>query len=163
MFGLKNMTESLQKLAGESLGKFLGVMGKNRFTGLFSGAAITATIQSSTATTLLTVTFVNAGLFTLNQAIPIIMGANIGTTITAWIMSLGFSFDMGKIVYPIFVIGIICIYMKRSKIKTLGDFVFGLAFLFFGLTILKSNAEAMDLGNNETTFSRARTTADSAQ
>lgn len=150
MFGLKNMTESLQKLAGESLGKFLGVMGKNRFTGLFSGAAITATIQSSTATTLLTVTFVNAGLFTLNQAIPIIMGANIGTTITAWIMSLGFSFDMGKIVYPIFVIGIICIYMKRSKIKTLGDFVFGLAFLFFGLTILKSNAEAMDLGNNET-------------
>ena len=150
MFGLKNMTESLQKLAGESLGKFLGVMGKNRFTGLFSGAAITATIQSSTATTLLTVTFVNAGLFTLNQAIPIIMGANIGTTITAWIMSLGFSFDMGKIVYPIFVIGIICIYMKRSKIKTLGEFVFGLAFLFFGLTILKSNAEAMDLGNNET-------------
>lgn len=150
MFGLKNMTESLQKLAGESLSKFLGIMGKNRFTGLLSGAGITAAIQSSTATTLLTVTFVNAGLFTLNQAIPIIMGANIGTTITAWIMSLGFSFDMGKIVYPIFVIGIICIYMKRSKVKTLGEFVFGLAFLFFGLTILKSNAEAMDLSNNDT-------------
>ena len=150
MFGLKNMTESLQKLAGESLSKFLGIMGKNRFTGLLSGAGITAAIQSSTATTLLTVTFVNAGLFTLNQAIPIIMGANIGTTITAWIMSLGFSFDMGKIVYPIFVIGIICIYMKRSKVKTLGEFVFGLAFLFFGLTILKSNAEAMDLSHNET-------------
>ena len=120
MFGLKNMTESLQKLAGDSLSRFLGIMGKNRFTGLLSGAGITAAIQSSTATTLLTVTFVNAGLFTLSQAIPIIMGANIGTTITAWIMSLGFSFDMGKIVYPIFVIGIICIYMKRSKARTLG-------------------------------------------
>lgn len=158
MFGLKNMTESLQKLAGDSLSKFLGIMGKNRFTGLLSGAGITAAIQSSTATTLLTVTFVNAGLFTLNQAIPIIMGANIGTTITAWIMSLGFSFDMGKIVYPIFVIGIVCIYMKRSKARTLGEFVFGLAFLFFGLTILKSNAEAMDLGHNDTVINFFKTT-----
>ena len=158
MFGLKNMTESLQKLAGDSLSKFLGTMGKNRITGLLSGAGITAAIQSSTATTLLTVTFVNAGLFTLNQAIPIIMGANIGTTITAWIMSLGFSFDMGKIVYPIFVIGIVCIYMKRSKARTLGEFVFGLAFLFFGLTILKSNAESMDLGHNQTVIDFFKTT-----
>ena len=158
MFGLKNMTESLQKLAGDSLSRFLGIMGKNRITGLLSGAGITAAIQSSTATTLLTVTFVNAGLFTLNQAIPIIMGANIGTTITAWIMSLGFSFDMGKIVYPIFVIGIICIYMKRSKARTLGEFVFGLAFLFFGLTILKSNAESMDLGHNQTVIDFFKTT-----
>ncbi|MCQ2973810.1 MAG: Na/Pi cotransporter family protein [Bacteroidales bacterium] len=149
MYGLKAMTDSLQKLAGNSLRKVFGIMTKNRFTGLFTGTFITATVQSSTATTLLTVSFVNVGLLTLNQAISVIMGANIGTTVTAWIMNLGFAFDMSKVVYPMFVIGIVAIYVKKSNVKTLGDFIFGLAFLFFGLVSLKSNAETMDLSHNE--------------
>ena len=135
MFGMKSMSESLQKMAGPQLRRVLGAMTTNRFTGMLTGVAVTAAVQSSTATTLMTVSFVNAGLLTLMQAISVIMGANIGTTVTAWIMSLGFSFNITDFVYPAFFIGIILIYMKRRRV--IGDFLFGVAFLFLGLGTLK--------------------------
>ena len=136
MFGMKSMSESLQKMAGPQLRRVLGAMTTNRFTGMLTGVAVTAAVQSSTATTLMTVSFVNAGLLTLIQAISVIMGANIGTTVTAWIMSLGFSFDITNFVYPAFFIGIILIYMKKRRV--IGDFLFGVAFLFLGLGTLKA-------------------------
>ena len=135
MFGMKSMSESLQKLAGPQLRHVLGAMTTNRFTGMLTGIFVTAAVQSSTATTLMTVSFVNAGLLTLVQAISVIMGAHIGTTVTAWIMSLGFSFNITDFVYPAFFVGIILIYMKSRRI--IGDFLFGVAFLFLGLGTLK--------------------------
>ena len=135
MYGMKAMSESLQKLAGPQLRHVLGAMTTNRFTGMLTGMSVTAAVQSSTATTLMTVSFVNAGLLTLLQAISVIMGANIGTTVTAWIMSLGFSFNITNFVYPAFFLGIILIYMKKRRI--IGDFLFGVAFLFLGLGTLK--------------------------
>ena len=135
MFGMKSMSESLQKMAGPQLRRVLGAMTTNRFTGMLTGVAVTAAVQSSTATTLMTVSFVNAGLLTLIQAISVIMGANIGTTVTAWIMSLGFSFNITDFVYPAFFLGIILIYMKKRRV--IGDFLFGVAFLFLGLGTLK--------------------------
>ena len=135
MFGMKSMSDALQKMAGPQLRHVLGAMTTNRFTGMLTGVFITAAVQSSTATTLMTVSFVNAGLLSLVQAISVIMGAHIGTTVTAWIMSLGFSFDITDFVYPAFFAGIILIYMKRHRI--VGDFLFGVAFLFLGLGTLK--------------------------
>ena len=135
MFGMKSMSEALQKLAGPQLRHILGAMTTNRFTGILTGMFVTAAVQSSTATTLMTVSFVNAGLLTLIQAISVIMGAHIGTTITAWIMSLVFSFSISDFVYPAFFIGIILIYMKKRRI--VGDFLFGIAFFFLGLATLK--------------------------
>ena len=135
MFGMKSMSESLQKMAGSQLRHVLGTMTHNRFTGMLTGMFVTAAVQSSTATTLMTVSFVNAGLLTLVQAISVIMGAHIGTTVTAWIMSLGFSFDIANFVYIAFFIGILLIYMKKRRL--IGDFLFGVAFLFLGLTTLK--------------------------
>lgn len=136
MFGMKAMSEALQKMAGPQLRHVLGAMTTNRFTGALTGMFVTAAIQSSTALTLMTVSFVNAGLLTLVQAISVIMGAHIGTTVTAWIMSLGFSFDISDFVYPAFFVGIILIYMKKRRI--MGDFLFGVAFLFLGLGTLKN-------------------------
>ena len=147
MFGMKSMSEALQKMAGPALRHALGAMTTNRFTGLLTGTIVTASVQSSTATTVMTVSFVNAGLLTLAQAISVIMGANIGTTLTAWIMALGTSIDISKAVYPAFFIGIILIYLKKQRY--LGDFLFGLAFLLLGLTTLKATGTDMDLGHNE--------------
>ena len=135
MFGMKSMSEALQKMAGPQLRHVLGAMTTNRFTGALTGMFVTAAVQSSTATTLMTVSFVNAGLLTLVQAISVIMGANIGTTLTAWIMSLGMGFNISDFVYPAFFLGIILIYMKKRRI--VGDFLFGVAFLFLGLATLK--------------------------
>ncbi len=135
MFGMKSMSEALQKMAGPQLRHVLGAMTTNRFTGALTGMFVTAAVQSSTATTLMTVSFVNAGLLTLVQAISVIMGANIGTTLTAWIMSLTDAFNVSNLIYPAFFIGIILIYMKRRRI--VGDFLFGVAFLFLGLSTLK--------------------------
>ncbi len=135
MFGMKSMSEALQKMAGPQLRPVLGAMTTNRFTGALTGMFVTAAVQSSTATTLMTVSFVNAGLLTLVQAISVIMGANIGTTLTAWIMSLTDAFNVSNLIYPAFFIGIILIYMKKRRI--VGDFLFGVAFLFLGLTTLK--------------------------
>src|SRR5574344_1413710 len=134
MFGMKSMSESLQKMAGSQLRHVLSAMTTNRFTGVLTGAFITASVQSSTATTVMTVSFVNAGLLTLAQAISVIMGANIGTTLTAWIMSAGFSFNVTDFVWPAFFIAIMLIYSKKRRY--FGDFLFGIAFLFFALVLL---------------------------
>ncbi|MBQ8937117.1 MAG: Na/Pi cotransporter family protein [Bacteroidaceae bacterium] len=141
MFGMKSMSEALQKMAGPQLRHVLGAMTTNRFTGALTGMFVTAAVQSSTATTLMTVSFVNAGLLTLVQAISVIMGAHIGTTVTAWIMSLGMGFNITDFVYPAFFIGIILIYMKKRRI--VGDFLFGVAFLFLGLGTLKETGFAL--------------------
>lgn len=135
MFGMKAMSDALQKMAGPQLRHVLGTMTTNRFTGVLTGTFVTASVQSSTATTLMTVSFVNAGLLTLMQAISVIMGAHIGTTVSAWIMSLGFSFNIANFVYPAFFVGIILIYLKKHRV--LGEFLFGVGFLFLGLTTLK--------------------------
>ena len=148
MYGMKIMSEGLQKMAGPQLRHVLGAMTTNRVTGLLTGVFVTAAIQSSTATTVMTVSFVNAGLLTLAQAISVIMGANIGTTLTAWIMSAGFGFNMLNVIYPAFVIGIMLIFSKRSGRKSGGEFIFGISFLLLGLTTLRNNAETMDLGSN---------------
>ena len=147
MFGMKAMSEALQKMAGPQLRHVLGAMTTNRFTGMLTGTLVTASVQSSTATTVMTVSFVNAGLLTLAQAISVIMGANIGTTLTAWIMSAGMSFDITAAVYPAFFIGIILIYLKRYRY--IGDFLFGLSFLLLGLGTLRATGTEMNLGENE--------------
>ena len=147
MFGMKSMSDSLQKMAGPQLRHVLGTMTTNRVTGILSGTLITAAVQSSTATTVMTVSFVNAGLLTLAQAISVIMGANIGTTLTAWIMSAGFSFNITDFVWPAFFFAIILIYSKRRKIT--GDFIFGISFMFLGLGTLRQTGIDMDLAHNQ--------------
>ena len=147
MFGMKSMSEALQKMAGPQLRHVLGAMTTNRFTGMLTGMLVTASVQSSTATTVMTVSFVNAGLLTLAQAISVIMGANIGTTLTAWIMSAGMSFDITSAIYPAFFLGIILIYLK--KYRYIGDFLFGLSFLLLGLGTLRMTGTEMHLGENQ--------------
>lgn len=134
IYGMKAMSEALQKMAGSQLRHVLGAMTTNRFTGMLTGMFVTASVQSSAATTVMTVSFVNAGLLTLAQAISVIMGANIGTTLSAWIMSAGFSFNITNFVWPAFLIGIMLIYMK--KYRYIGDFLFGASFMFFALGTL---------------------------
>ena len=159
MFGMKTMSEGLQKLTGGHLRTVLGTMTKHRLGGLLTGTAVTAAVQSSTATTVMTVSFVNAGLLTLKQAIPVIMGANIGTTATAWIMSIfGFQFNMSTFVWPFFALGIILTYVRKNSVKSFGEFVFGFAFMFLGLTTLRENAVAMDLAHNQSIINFFATT-----
>lgn len=146
IYGMKAMSDALQKMAGSQLRHILGTMTKNRFTGMLTGMFVTCSVQSSSATTVMTVSFVNAGLLTLAQAISVIMGANIGTTLTAWIMSLGFSVDLTTVVYPAFFIGIILIYSKSRRV--FGDFLFGIAFLFFSLVLLSAAGKELDLEHN---------------
>ena len=147
MFGMKSMSEALQKMAGPQLRHVLGAMTTNRFMGMTTGMLVTASVQSSTATTVMTVSFVNDGLLTLAQAISVIMGANIGTTLTAWIMSAGFSFNITDFVYPAFFFAIILIYSKKKRF--IGDFVFGIAFMFLGLGTLRQTGIDMHLGENQ--------------
>ena len=146
MYGMKVMSEALQKMAGPQLRHLLGAMTTNRFTGVATGALVTVAVQSSAATTVMTVSFVNAALLTLAQAISIIMGANIGTTLSAWIMSAGFSFNITNLVWPAFLAGIILI--QTGKHRYLGDFLFGLSFLLFALGMLKQTGTEMDLASN---------------
>lgn len=147
MYGMKAMSESLQKMAGSQLRHVLQAMTTNRLTGMITGIFVTAAVQSSTATTVMTVSFVNAGMLTLAQAISIIMGANIGTTLTAWIMSAGFSFNITEFVYPAFFLAILLIYSKKRK--SVGDFLFGISFMFLGLGTLRQTGIDMDLGHNQ--------------
>ena len=146
IYGMKVMSEALQKMAGSQLRHILATMTKNRFTGMLTGMFVACSVQSSSATTVMTVSFVNAGLLTLAQAISVIMGANIGTTLTAWIMSLGFNVDLTMVVFPAFFLGIILIYSRRHRY--IGDFLFGIAFLFFSLVLLSSAGKALDLEHN---------------
>ncbi len=147
IFGMKMMSESLQKMAGAQLRHILGRMTTNRWTGMLTGMGITAAVQSSSATTVMTVSFVNAGLLTLAQAISVIMGANIGTTLTAWIISLGYNVDLTSVVYPAFFIGILLIYRQRHRF--VGDFLFGIAFMFLSLVMLSTAGKELDLSHNQ--------------
>ena len=147
IYGMKVMSEALQKMAGPQLRHILATMTTNRLTGMLTGTLVTCAVQSSSATTVMTVSFVNAGLLTLAQAISIIMGANIGTTLTAWIMSLGYNVDLTSVVYPAFFIGIILIYLRRHRY--VGDFLFGISFMFLSLVMLSTAGKSMDLGNNQ--------------
>ena len=146
IYGMRMMSEALQKMAGPGLRHILAKMTTNRVTGMLTGTLVTCAVQSSSATTVMTVSFVSAGLLTLAQAISVIMGANIGTTLTAWIMAFGASFDISIVSYVGFFVGIILIYMKRHRY--VGDFLFGLGLLLLGLTTLRLTGNEMDLGHN---------------
>ena len=147
IYGMKMMSEALQKMAGPQLRHILAKMTTNRFTGMLTGTFVTCAVQSSSATTVMTVSFVSAGLLTLGQAISVIMGANIGTTLTAWIMSLGYSVDLTNVVFPAFIVGMFLIY--KGRYRYVGDFLFGIAFLFFSLVMLSSAGKDLDLEHNE--------------
>ena len=147
IFGMKTMSDTLQQMAGRHLRHILGAMTSNRFVGILTGAFITSAVQSSSATTVMTVSFVNAGLMTLAQAISVVMGANIGTTLTAWIISLGYKVDLYIIIYPAFFVGIILIYVKRYRY--FGNFMYGAAFMFLSLLMLNSIASDIDLPHNQ--------------
>ena len=141
LYGMKIMSEGLQKFAGDRLRSILTAMTTNRVTGVLTGMLITALIQSSSATTVMVVSFVNAGLLTLSQSIGVIMGANIGTTVTAWIISaLGFKVDISAMSLPLLAVGIPLLFSQKSTRKSVGEFIFGFAFLFMGLNLLKTNA-----------------------
>ena len=144
MYGMKVMSEGLQKMAGSKLSNVLGTMTTNRFSGVLTGAFITAAVQSSTATTVMTVSFVSAGILSLAQAISVIMGANIGTTFTAWIMVLGGgSFDLRFVVYTLIILSVALIQYKKGT--NIADFLIGLSLMLLGLTTLKINATEMHL------------------
>lgn len=148
LFGMKTMSEGLEKFAGARLRNILAAMTKNRVMGVFTGILITALIQSSSATTVMVVSFVNAGLMTLAQSIGVIMGANIGTTVTAWIISaVGFKVDIAAFSIPLLAIGLPLIFSGKSSKKSIGEFVFGFSFLFMGLSYLQTSATNMDIGH----------------
>jgi phosphate:Na+ symporter len=147
IYGMRMMSDALQKLSGPHLRNILAKMTTNRVTGMLTGALVTCAVQSSSATTVMTVSFVSAGLLTLAQAISIIMGANIGTTLTAWIMSLGYSVDLTSIVYPAFFVGMVLIIRRNHRY--VGDFLFGIAFMFLSLVMLSSAGKQMDLAHNQ--------------
>ncbi len=147
LYGMKIMSEGLQKMAGNRLRSILTAMTKNRVTGVLTGLLVTALIQSSSATTVMVVSFVNAGLLTLVQSITVIMGANIGTTVTAWLISLlGFSVSIVDFSIPLMAVAIPFIFSGKSKRKSLGEFIMGFALLFLGLEWLKNSMP--DLQNN---------------
>lgn len=146
IYGMKTMSDSLQKMAGPSLRHILGRMTDNRLSGILTGTMVTCAVQSSSATTVMTVSFVSAGLLSLSQAISVIMGANIGTTLTAWIMSLGYNVDLTIVVFSAFLTGMLLIYKKRHRVA--GEFIFGLAFLFWSLIMLSNVGKDMELEHN---------------
>ncbi|MDY2642192.1 MAG: Na/Pi cotransporter family protein [Mediterranea sp.] len=147
LYGMKIMSEGLQKVAGDRLRNILAAMTKNRVMGVFTGILITAVIQSSSATTVMVVSFVNAGLMTLAQSIGVIMGANVGTTVTAWIISaIGFKMNIALFALPMLAIGLPLIFSGKSSRKSWGEFIFGFSFLFMGLSYLQQSAEAMNMG-----------------
>lgn len=148
LFGMKTMSEGLEKFAGDRLRSILAAMTKNRVMGVLTGISVTALIQSSSATTVMVVSFVNAGLMSLVQAIGVIMGANVGTTVTAWIISaVGFKVNIAALALPMLAIGIPLIFSKDSKRKSVGEFVFGFSFLFMGLSYLQQSATDLDIGS----------------
>lgn len=148
LFGMKTMSEGLEKFAGDRLRSILAAMTKNRVMGVFTGIIVTALIQSSSATTVMVVSFVNAGLMNLAQAIGVIMGANVGTTVTAWIISaIGFKVNIAALALPLLAFGIPLIFSSQSKRKSVGEFIFGFAFLFMGLSFLQKAATDLDIGS----------------
>ncbi len=147
LYGMKIMSEGLEKFAGDRLRSILASMTKNRVMGVMTGIAVTTLIQSSSATTVMVVSFVNAGLMNLVQAIGVIMGANIGTTTTAWVISaVGFKVNIAAFAVPLLAFGVPLIFSKQSKRKSIGEFIFGFAFLFMGLSFLQQSANDMNIG-----------------
>ncbi|MBQ5403335.1 MAG: Na/Pi cotransporter family protein [Bacteroidales bacterium] len=148
LYGMKIMSDGLEKFAGDKLRAVLAAMTKNRVMGIFTGLLITALVQSSSATTVMIVSFVNAGLMTLKQSIGVIMGANIGTTVTAWIISaIGFKINISAFAIPLLAFGLIFIFSSNSKRKSFGEFIFGFSFLFMGLNFLQTAANDLDIGH----------------
>lgn len=148
LFGMKTMSEGLEKFAGDRLRAILAAMTKNRVMGVVTGIVITAMIQSSSATTVMVVSFVNAGLMTLTQAIGVIMGANVGTTVTAWMISaIGFKVNIAALTLPLMCVGMPLIFSSVSKRKSVGEFIFGFAFLFMGLSYLQQSATDLNIGS----------------
>ena len=148
LFGMKTMSEGLEKFAGDRLRSILAAMTKNRVMGVLTGILITALIQSSSATTVMVVSFVNAGLMTLAQSIGVIMGANIGTTVTAWLISaVGFKVNIAAFAIPMLAIGMPLIFSGNGHRKSIGEFIFGFSFLFMGLSFLQEAANAMNIGD----------------
>ncbi len=143
LYGMTLMSEGLQKTAGDRLRSFLASMTSNRFKRVMTGLGVTALVQSSSATTIMVVSFVNAGLLTLGNAIGVIMGANIGTTLTAWVTALGFSVDISVFSVPLMALGFILHSSKKQKNKSIGEFVVGFAIMFLGLSFMKSSAGAL--------------------
>lgn len=140
IYGMKIMSEGIQKAAGNQLRQILSVMTRNRFFGLFTGFIITAIVQSSSATTVMTVSFVNAGLMTLTESAGVMMGANIGTTITAWLVSLlGFKVKIVSIALPVIAVAFPMLFARSSRIKSWAEFLIGFALLFMGLDLLKAS------------------------
>lgn len=149
LYGMKIMSEGLEKTAGDRLRGVLSSMTSNRFAGVVTGMGVTAVIQSSSATTVMVVSFVNAGLMTLRQAIGVIMGANIGTTITAWIVAfIGFKMDIAALSLPLMAVAAPLLFMGKGKWKNLGECIIGFALLFMGLNLLSEAAEAMEIGKH---------------
>ena len=146
IYGMRMMSDALQRLAGPQLRHVLERMTTNRLTGMLTGALVTCSVQSSSATTVMTVSFVSAGLLSLSGAIAVIMGANIGTTLTAWIMSLGYAVDLTNVVFPAFLVGMVLIYKNRHRF--VGELLFGVGFMFLSLVMLSSAGKSMDLEHN---------------
>lgn len=147
LFGMKTMSEGLEKFAGDRLRSILAAMTKNRFMAVLTGMTVTALIQSSSATTVMVVSFVNAGLMSLIQAIGVIMGANIGTTVTPWIISTIVKVNLASITLPLIAFGILFIFSKQGRRKSIGEFIFGFAFLFMGLNFLQQSANELNIGS----------------
>ena len=143
LYGMTLMSEGLQKTAGDKLRSFLAQMTSNKFKRVLTGLGVTALVQSSSATTIMVVSFVNAGLLTLGNAIGVIMGANIGTTLTAWVTALGFSVDISVFSVPLMALGFILHTSKKQKNKSIGEFIVGFAIMFLGLSFMKSSAGAL--------------------
>ncbi len=143
LFGMALMSEGLQKSAGDRLRSFMASMTSNAFKRVLTGTTVTALVQSSSATTIMVVSFVNAGLLTLGNAIGVIMGANIGTTLTAWITSLGFSVNIALFAVPVMGVGFVMHSMKKSTTKNIGQFLMGFAIMYVGLTYMKDCSNAI--------------------
>src|SRR5690606_7092019 len=146
IYGMKIMSEGIQKVAGNRLREILKAMTSNRLAGVSTGFLTTSVIQSSSATTVMVVSFVNAGLLNLKQAIGVIMGANIGTTMTAWIIVfVGFNFKLSEYALPLLAFGVPMLFISKNNLRNLGEFLIGFALLFIGLELMKDLVQALDL------------------
>ena len=147
LFGMKLMSDGIQKSAGEKLQRALSVLTGNRFISLLTGLVVTMIIQSSGATTVMVVTFVNAGLMTLTQSVGVIFGANIGTTITAWIVSIfGFNFNISAFAIPVFGIGYFLTLLRKGRYQNIAESIMGFGMLFLGLSGLSDVFTPEQLG-----------------
>src|SRR6056300_1687187 len=139
LFGMRVMSEGIQKVAGEGMRRIMATMTQNRFFGLLTGLLVTCLVQSSSATTVMVVSFVNAQLLTLMESIGVIMGANLGTTLTGWIIASIGKFSLSKIALPIIGIGLPLVFAGKNKWKNIGEVLIGFGLLFYGLSLLKDS------------------------